>query len=138
MSMEYWSEEGYGFPLFNEDNFDKVVDFIVKYENYNETKTTDIKECKKDWELNEVIGEPVSCVVANIINRIEEVSLLAGYDCCGETKQEQMIGVVKFFPWQINKNQLINLQETNEILNKYAKVLGIKKEPDYFTAKYFG
>jgi hypothetical protein len=138
--MQSWTEEGYGYQLFVAGNFDKVKQFIID----NDTKkyTTEeleyINECDEEWELEELIDDPVPWRVADIINGLEEYdyALFKGYQSCGDTDQECMLGIAPRYPW--NADETITKEKADELLNKYAEILGINMEPEYFEARYFG
>lgn len=140
MSMRGWTESGYGFALWNDNNFDKVKQFIVNHLDIfdmSDDWSKDILECDDDeYELEDILGEPVPWVIANIINTLEDTNVFKGYQSCGDTDQETMIGIEPMYPWSIER---IWSQDTaDRILDKYAKELGIEEEPDYFEAEYFG
>lgn len=145
MSMKSWTEEGFGFNLFTEGNMDKVKDFLVdnietvkKVQHLTELSEDEIRACEDEIEMNDILFEPVSRVVANVINELEGMSVFAGYDSCGDTDQDMMIGIIPAYPWGLKESDMITKEKAEELLNKYAEALGIDEEPDYFEAEYFG
>lgn len=140
MSMRSWTEYGYGFALWNDNNFDKIKKFIVNHLdilNISNDLSKDILECDDDEnELEDILEEPVSWAIATIINELEDTNVFTGYQSCGDTGQEEMIGIAPMYSWNIER--VWSKQTTDNVLNKYAMELGIKEEPDYFEAEYFG
>lgn len=144
MSMKSWTEEGFGMLLFTEHNEDKVYEFLKKYNPELLPTEDELHEALDDGEeigdiLWEFIGEPASWHVANIINELEGTTIFNGYNSCGDTDQEEMIGVEPGYPWTMNDvDRSLTKAKAMEILNKYARILGIQEMPEYFTAEYFG
>lgn len=137
MSMRGWSEEGYGYPLFTADNFQKVVDFIIENDDrkYTPEKISLMKECEDEFDLEEYIDDPVCWRVAQIINRLEGISCFRGYLSCGDTNVDCHIGFGTVWPWQ---EERITKEKADEILEKYAEILGINEAPDTFDLEYYG
>lgn len=138
MSMKSWTEEGYGYPLYNGSNFDNIKSFIIRNKEYTNSAVIeqDILDADDEFDLNDALGDPAPWVVAEIINTIENNGVhFKGYDECGDTYQDAMLGIEPFYPWD---SRHVSKEDCNAILKKYAKELGITAEPDYFTAEYFG
>lgn len=137
MSMRSWSEQGYGYPLFNGKNFRRVVDFIIENDekNYTDEEAREMRDCEDEFDLEEYIDDPVSWKVAEIINRLENTSVFQGYQPCGDTDVESHIGVGLIYPWS---DERMSKEKANGILMKYAGVFGIEEAPDYFDLEYFG
>lgn len=144
MSMRSWTEEGFGMLLFTEHNEDKVYEFLKKYNPELLPTEDELQEALDDggeicYILWEFIGEPASWHVANIINELEGTTIFKGYAPCSDTDQEEMIGVEPGYPWTMNDvDRSLTKVKIMEILNKYARILGIKEVPEYFTAEYCG
>lgn len=133
MSMRSWTEDGYGYELYNGKNFDKVKEFIVQNSEFT---YEDIEEAENDYEIEDIIDCPVPWKVADIINELEGFNLFKGYRDDGDTGQKAMIGIEPKYPWMYKKP--ITREEADGILAKYAEMLGITDKPDYFEAQYFG
>ena len=152
--MYNWTENGYGYRLFNKDNAADVVRFVYtagrlfgeREKLFTDNFLSDIlpkvlKECENDPSsiLWEYIDEPISYLVARLINRLEGVTVFKGYAPCGDTDQEEMIGAYPAFPWEMTqKDKSISMGDVDMILEKYAKILNIQESPDYFEASYVG
>ena len=136
MSMRSWSEYGYGFALFNGSNLKSVVDFIIENTELDIEGKNALLDSHDEWEIYDVLGESASQVVSDIINNKEGIRDVCGYDSCSDTDQVQMIGIAPSYPWLNQKN--MSLDEANNLLCRYADMLGITDAPDYFEASYFG
>lgn len=139
MSMRSWTEDGYGYQLINTNNFDKIKQFIIDNDTkeYTEEEFEAIRESEDEWDMEGWIGDPVPWRIADIINKLEGYKFLVkGYQSCGDTDQDCMIGIEPLYPW--NMEEPITKEKADEILNKYAKILGIEMTPTYFEAEYFG
>lgn len=139
MSMRSWTEDGYGYQLINANNIDKIKQFIIDNDTkeYTEEELEAIRESEDEWDMEDWIGDPVPWRVADIINKLEGYKfLIKGYQSCGDTDQDCMIGIEPLYPW--NMEEPITKEKADEILNKYAKILGIEMTPTYFEAEYFG
>ncbi len=134
MSRKSWTEEGYGFAL--NGNTAKIAEFLIANGDYDEDTQEEMRECEDFIELEEYIEDPIPWAIANIINKIEGAELVKGYRSCGDTNQEEMLGIEPLYPWQMEKP--LTKDEADALLKKYAGLLGITQEPDYFTAEYFG
>ena len=112
---------------------------MPKYQTYGdydpETKEM-MQDCEDEFDLQEYTDDPVVWVVADIINKKEGADILRGYRSDADTEQEAMLGLEPCYPWHMSK--ITTQEETDEVLNKYAKQLGITAKPDYFTAEYWG
>ena len=144
MSMKSWTEEGFGVSLFTGHNEDKVYGFLKQYNPELLPTADELKSALESGEeigdiLQESFGEPASWHIANIINDLEGTSVFKGYDSCGDTDQEEMLGIEPCFPWTMNRVDLsLTKFKAAEMLRKYTEILGIEEEPEYFTAEYFG
>ncbi len=137
MSMRAWTQEGYGYHLFSGDNMEEIKDFLIKNENYSKEEIQLIRDAEDEWDLQEVTDDPVSWVIAAHINAKEGLACaFEGYDSCADIDHGQMIGISPKYPWEYRQEDRITREKANEILNKYAKILGIKEEPCEFTAEY--
>ena len=139
MSMRSWTEDGYGYQLINANNFDKIKQFIIDNDTkeYTEEELEAIRESEDEWDMEDWMGEPIPWRIADIINKLEGCKfLIKGYQSCGDTGQDCMIGIEPLYPWDMEEP--ITKEKADEILNKYAKILGIEMTPTYFEAEYFG
>ena len=139
MSMTHWTESGYGVPLGNDIN--KILDFILSNTDRSFSEE-EIKEIRKAENINE-IGDFFDCQpaeeVASIISKLENVKFFRGYESCGDTDQECMIGFEPVYPWSyLESDNVPSRAECDRIISKYSKVLGITVTPDFFDAYYFG
>ena len=126
MSWRNWSEQGFGFKLFNGKNDRQVMNFIRK----------NIPQEITDEEAEAL--DP-SYLVAGIINEKEGTTVFCGYRECGDTDQEEYIGVCPSYPWQLNDvDRNMTLDMATLILKKYANILDITDAPNYFEAYYCG
>ena len=148
MSMRSWTDEGFGMLLFTGHNEDKVLGFLKQHNPelfHNEEELKMLLEDGKtssytSYTMWDFFGEPASWLVANTINKLEGTTIFRGYAPCSDTDQEEMIGIEPGFPWTMNRVDLslsTRLKAT-EMLRKYAEILGIDEEPEYFIADYFG
>ena len=140
MSMTSWSEYGLGFQLFTGDNTEKVMRFLKNHGEIISDWDSVLEEMRDDYfDPMDVVGEPASWAIARIINKQEGTTVFKGYNSCGDTDQEEMIGVEPCYPWGMNKmDRSLTKEKAIDILNKYAFELGSTSQPDYFEAKYFG
>lgn len=145
MSMRIWSEYGYGFPLFDNDNYMQVIQFILQNGNtqYSRSEISNLREIVKEKDeflLEDFFDEPVSWVVASIINDLEGTTVFCGFRACADTYQEEYLGIEPKYPWALNSNDLkfTSLYDAKQLLEKYAKTLGVKTEPNHFEAGYCG
>lgn len=140
MSMRTWTEDGYGYPLFNVYNLDQIKKFIIDNDlrKYTVEELLAIKSADDEFELGYCIDDPVPWKVADIINRLEGITVIKGYQDDGDTDQEAMIGIEPCYSWTMNENDPKTKEEADVLLNKYAEILGITVKPDYFIAEYFG
>lgn len=134
MSWQAWTEDGYGYPLFNENNLKKVLKFIADSTSYKE-----LIDCEDSYDAYDIMGQCCADTIAEIINERENLTLFRGYTTCGETDQEEHIGAEPVYPWRLSENdRLLTKEKVNQILTKYAEVLGIEEAPYYFEAYYCG
>ena len=136
MSMRAWTEQGYGFALFNGNNLKNIIDFIIDNSNLSFDERNELLDSHDEWEMYEVMGDTACSVVAAIINRKEGSLIISGYDSCGDTNQDSMIGIAPSYPWDGAKR--MSQEEACKLLFKYAIPLGITEAPHYFEASYFG
>lgn len=151
MSMSSWTENGYGYELFNGNNFGKVKEFILqefksqrdnaKQEDqfsYNE-KIDLLEAATEEIELEEICKEAVSHFIAGCINSRENISMCSGFCACGETDEYERIGLTPTYPWYYdNEDKNMTEEKAKEIMKKYAEILGITEEPEYFSQEYYG
>ena len=144
MSMKAWTEEGFGVPLYNETNFGAIKDFIVSH-NFPEANNRDAKvrasiiDAEDDFELEDVLGEPVAWVVAGIIRDETGYDSFSGYNACGDTDQEAYIGFKPVWPWDLTDSEhKLTKDVAMAVLERYSEELEIDEPPDYFEAEYFG
>lgn len=139
MSWQNWSEQGYGFQLFNGKNDRQVLDFI---RSNSKCKISDIDAedlLSGDASYMDICDNSASVIIAGIINSREKYSVFVGYIECGNTGQEEMIGVCPGYPWLMNRrDKELTLEKADSILKKYADILGITEEPEFFDAYYAG
>jgi len=145
MSMRSWSEYGFGFPLYNGDNYEQVVRFIIRNggRDYTDDEVEDLMGlCKRRDEalLQDFFDNPVSFEVASIINDLEGTTFVRGYSPCGDTDQEEYIGIEPCYSWEMRGNdmKIKTVEDASVLLTKYASQLGVSDKPDYFEALYFG
>ncbi len=149
MSMKSWTEDGYGYILETGNNMKNIVDFIVNNTkelssnkkngyvfNFSEEDIKNMYKCEDLYDLTEYTDDPVPWVIADIINNIEGVNFVKGYQADGDTDQPAMLGITPMYPWE-NK-EIITKEACTRILAKYAQILGITEEPDFFIAEYYG
>ncbi len=139
MSMSSWSEQGFGVELFNRNNMDNIKSFLIAKGELNNDEVDDIID--DNYLLEDVLGEPVSYVIARIINHELGTTLFSGFCSCGDTNTEEHIGISPWYPWGMKEEDL-NFFTTKEdaikVFKPYLNELGIKEEPDYFSLEYFG
>ncbi len=146
MSMKSWTEPGYGFRLFNETNLGKIRDFLIgnvglfSVQSLTEEEIEDIRSAEDDeelWEkLEKCFDDTIPYVVAEIIQAKEGASWgIKGFQADGDTDQEAMLGIEPSYPWQ---TEYRSKEECDEMLKRYAELLGITEEPDFFDAEYYG
>lgn len=134
MSMRSWTEDGFGFKLY--DDFDKVKKFVIENGKYDDEAKAEMYKCEDEYDLAEYTDDPIPWVVAGIINDKEGQYMVKGYQSNGDTNQEAMLGIEPVYPWAPQKFK--DRDEATAFLKKYAEVLGINEEPDYFEAEYYG
>ena len=149
MSMKSWTEEGYGYRLETGSNMKNIVDFIVDNTrelqkntkngyvfNFSEEDIKNMYNCEGLFDLAEYTDDPVPWVIADIINNIEGTELLfKGYQDDAGTDQEAMLGIAPVYPWYTPR---YTKEKCDELLKKYADILGITEKPDFFEAEYYG
>lgn len=144
MSMHFWSESGFGYVLFNETNIDNVLDFVAKYftdfiDEDDQNRFNEVIKAGNLREIEDFLGEPISWMIADTINEIENLTVIKGFRDNGELDGPEHIGVDPCYPWTLNANDKALTQDRAiEILKKYGEILGISEEPDYFEIEYIG
>jgi len=134
MSWHAWTEDGYGYPLFNENNLRKILQFIAENSDYQE-----LLDCETDYDAYDIMGQCCADTIAEIINEREQLSVVRGYTTCGDTNQDECLGIEPVYPWSMNENdKKLTKEKANQILVKYANILGITEPPEYFEANYCG
>lgn len=135
MSMRSWTEDGYGFQIFNgkPENFSSIQKFLSEqYPNCSEA----IMEAEDEFELSDALDDPVPWKIAEAIRKIENVNEISGYQDDGDTDQEAMIGIRPDYPW--NAKTIKTQEDADRILKKYMEMFHVEGNPDYFEAEYFG
>ena len=145
MSMRSWSENGYGFQLYNGNNFNKVANFCVgdrsKYDKDVLESIDSAINCEDEFELCNILDgfggwAELAPVVAEKINKETGLNCFCGYQGCSNTDVEAHIGIGPQYPWE---DKAFNSQEeANVVLTKYAGILGITEKPDFFSLEYCG
>lgn len=139
MSYHCWTEYGYGFELWNGKNLQDVKNFILKHDDVMDEETrTEFMGLPEEYDVEEFIGNPVSYTIASIINKLERVSFFSGYCACGDTDQNEMLGICPAYPCDLSPAELITWSDAHKLLKKYGKELGITEAPDFFEAEYGG
>lgn len=143
MSWHQWTEAGYGYPLFNSTNEETVKNYCIAHsseiaEQYKELVEENDADTKIELEdLAECLGHPnVAEMVASVIRKVHNLQTFVGFDSCGDTDQEAMIGFEPCYSWSPHDN--LNREQTDEFLTNLAKELGITETQDYFLAEYAG
>lgn len=143
MSMRHYTEDGYGIPFNSHHNKEKIIRFLYDHGQLPPGETPDslLEAMSEDPYLSmwEFFSECPSDMVARVINKIEGTTIFRGYWECGDTDQEEMIGVEPCYPWTMNeKDRSLTKEDATAILIKYAEILGIEDAPEYFEAYYVG
>lgn len=134
MSWKQWSEDGYGYPLYNKTNLRKILKFIAENTEYKE-----IEDCESRYDAYDIMDQCCADTIAEIINRNEECTVFRGYRSDCDTNQEECIGAEPMYPWTLSeKDKTLTKEDVRKILIKYAEILGIEEEPTYFEAYYCG
>ena len=142
MSRGEWTESGFGYELLNSSNLPNVREFIAKNGGRIGLGAEILEaaaESEDEEELNGCLKDSIPLTVALIINDMEGFNLFSGFDGNKETGATPHIGVSPALPWQFSvRENVITEARAVQILQKYAKVLGVKEEPDDFVLHYFG
>lgn len=138
MSMKSWTEQGFGYQLLNDNNFETVKQFILDNAELSEDERDDLIDSQDSLEAFDAMNENMASVVASIINRVEDFDLFDGYDEDGDTDQELMLGIRPGYPWYFSEHELISADQARSLLKKWGERLGITVNPDYFEAEYYG
>ena len=136
MSWSAWTENGFGFPLLNDHNEKKIKEFLIKRLDLEDDRVQKVIEAEDPWEYHELFDQPLSWTIAKMIQEETGCKLITGYDSCGDTDQEEYIGICQEYPWNIETK--MTKEEAISMLSKYAKELGVDARPEYFTAEYCG
>ena len=136
MSWSAWTENGFGFPLLNDHNEKKIKEFLIKRLDPKDDRVQEIIESKDPLEYDEMFAQPLSWTIASMIREETGCKLVTGYQSCGETDQEEYIGICPDYPWFIETK--ITKEEATSMLSKYAEELGVDARPEYFVAEYCG
>ena len=102
MSMRPWTENGYGYPLFNgtPENLDAVKKCII--DNAEGPEKDKLNEYLADiadkYEIEEVVGNCPAYNVAECLNKQLNINCIAGFASCADTGQDMMIGIVGSYP----------------------------------------
>ena len=148
MSSKSWTECGFGMLLNDGDNIEAIKKFICDNTQadsiHHELRLSDelkakVMECQDTGEIYEVLDLWPSCVIAEIMNVKEGVTLFRGYPPDCDTDQEEMIGAEPMYPWYMNeKDKTLTQDQAKEMLMRYADMYGNHIEPEYFDADYYG
>ena len=142
MSMKSWSENGYGYALnFTAEGLAKTVDFLLANDEKEvyKGKEEEMRKVEDEFDLEDAIGSPACNAIAETINRLEGCHIVAGYVSCGDTDEDAHLGICPGFPWEFTgEDKAMTKERANEIMVKYAPLLGVKEAPDYFEIEYFG
>ena len=140
MSWKAWTAYGFGYEIWTKDHFNKVIEFIIERDNYKGTEMeSELRKCEDSWDVYGLLDEFASQRVAEIINKAEGLTVVRGYAPCGDTDQEEMLGIEPCYPWTMTKkDKQLTREQAYDLLVKYGKLLGIAEEPDYFDASYCG
>ena len=143
MSWHAWTESGYGYPLFNGNNTETVKNYCINHSQEIAEQYKDLVEANdEDAEITlEDICEctgycNVAQMVAAVISDVNGLKAFTGYDSCGDTNQEAMIGFEPRYGWE--EHDTLTREETDAFLTSLAKELGITVVQDYFVAEYCG
>jgi len=143
MSWHAWTESGYGYPLFNSSNTETVKNYCINHSQEIAEQYKDLVEANdEDAEITlEDICEctgycNVAQMVAAVISDVNGLKAFTGYDSCGDTNQEAMIGFEPRYGWE--EHDTLTREETDAFLTSLAKELGITVVQDYFVAEYCG
>ena len=134
MSWSAWTENGFGFPLLNDHNEKKIKEFLIKRLDPKDDRIQEIIEAEDPWEYHEMFDQPLSWTIASMIREETGCKFVTGYDSCGDTDQEEYIGICQVYPWDIETK--MTEKEAVSMLSKYAEELGIDTCPEYFVAEY--
>ena len=150
MSMQSWSEYGYGFPVYTGDNTPVIWDFIRSHkdtipsyaatiqrieqeaEGLDEEELTDLLDESFDWRVGEVI--------AQIMQAQTGLKLFEGFPACSDCDTDDVVMYVPAYPWNIpEKDKNVTQQQIHEICEWYCKKLEIPTTSiDFQNLEYFG
>lgn len=142
MSWRAWTEPGYGYKLYQNNNLEKIKQFIVdNWDILEESRPIKeiVMECNDETEIEQLLDSPTSYTIAEIINELENTTIFSGYQSCGDTNQDEMLGIRPTYPWFMNgMDKLRTRTDYMKLLKKYGDILGVTEEADYFEAEYCG
>lgn len=147
MSMKTWTEEGYGYPLYNGENTKNIIRFLIDNKAVDSEKLEKLENLMKEdlpniteSDIEECINDFPAYAVGSIICKKEGLSNLMGYIACSDTDIDSHLGFFKTYPWDnmTERSRKLTQKDADKILEKYAKVLGIEEKPDYFELEYYG
>ena len=144
MSYQHWTESCFGYPLFNNNNFNSVLAFIVSHinlvisdEEEREGFVHDIISVKNEHEFFEIAEESMASYVADIMNKIEGCHDFCWFDSCGDCDTDEHIGFSRSYPWEYTP-KYCKQEDAVAILKLYAIELGITGDPSYEELHYAG
>ena len=138
MSMKSWSENGFGYPVYD-NNFYKMKEFLLANIT-NEELLKGLQNAKSNSDIESALqfhDTSASEIIADTINKNEGVDVFSFYKK-DENDEPEAVGIVPVYPWTITSAEMKTQDEYVAILNKYAEILGITEKPDYFEREYYG
>ncbi len=144
MSMDVWTENGYGYELCPDaDGFEKVKEFILKHrelllkQGWNDDNLEALRNAEDKMDYYFAMDEYPSSTIAFIINSLEGTKIFRGYE--PDDYQPEMLGAEPLYPWQLNPcDKMLKEEDIKRILKQYGKEFGNEREPERFIATYFG
>ena len=143
MSYHTWSEYGYGFDLGKCD-IKAIANFLADHckgkeigYDFEEDREA-LLECEDLYEMQEITGDPVAYIIADIMNEENDTNIFAGFQA-DEADHDPHIGVAPLYPWDI-RGPVRTKREAEMILNQLQEQLGANKEleNDDFEMEYGG
>ena len=145
MSSASWTEEGFGYELYNKDNCGKIAEFLKKHvdketcKNYEKLQAYEVNNPDDfEYEMYQILGETAEICIGEIINKETGYCGFRGYIACGDTEVYPHIGYPPGYQWYRKPDMFLTEEKVREILEKYAEELGITEKPDYFILEYYG
>ncbi len=140
--MHFWTESGFGYPIINSNNKSEILEFISEHwKDYDASFDQDefdalIQRGELD-EIEEYIDEPVSWLIADVINDTEGLTVFNGFSASEETGE--YLGIDPCYSWTMTEaDKVLTKQRATELLKKYGEMLGVLDEPLYFEIEYIG